>query len=77
MCDNLAEVFRDNVRRRMDQLGVTQAELAERMGVTRPFISHMLTGHRNPGLESLQNFADALDTTAAKLLEEKKLARSA
>lgn len=70
MCDDLAEVFRANVRRRMEQLGVTQAELAERMGVTRPFVSHMLTGYRNPGLESLERFAAALDVKACRLIDE-------
>jgi len=76
MCDNLGEVFRANVRKRMDKLNVTQADLAEKMGVTRPFVSHMLTGYRNPGLETLKNFAEALDTTAAKLLDEQIIASS-
>ncbi len=77
MCDNLAEVFRENVRRRMEQLDFSQTDLAEQMGVTRSAVNQMLTGHREPGLGSLQSFAKALNTTPSKLLDERILSKSA
>ena len=77
MSDRLAHAFRVNVRRRMQQLNVSQVELAEKLGVTQPHVSLMLNGKRNPGLESLEKFADALETTAAKLLDETRLQKSA
>ena len=77
MAENLANVFRQNVRRRMEQLKMNQAELAKRLNVTDAYISRILNGARNPGLQSLEQFADVLDTTASRLLEEKHLSRSA
>ena len=77
MSDRLATVFRNNVRVRMQQLGVSQRELAEKIGVTAAHVNHLLSGYRNPGLETLESFADALATTPAKLLIEKKLSKSA
>ena len=77
MCDNLGEVFRLNVRKRMGQLDFTQSDLARQMGVTPSSVNQMLSGHREPGLGTLQSFAKALDTTASRLLDEKILAKSA
>lgn len=80
MSDTLANSFRRNVRIRMDALGVSQSALAERLNVTPSFVSQMLSGHRNPGLESLEDFAKALEIEASELLREnlpKKFARSA
>lgn len=76
----LASAFRRNVRIRMNALGVTQAALATRLDVTPSFVSQMLSGHRNPGLDSLEDFAKALEIEAAELLREnlpRKFARTA
>src|SRR5687768_1629868 len=45
----------------MDKAGVTQAELAQRLGKTRGFISQVLAGGRNLTLRTIADFADALD----------------
>ncbi len=76
MSQRLAQAFRLNVQDRMRKMGVTQTELAKRMGVTVANVNHFLTGYRNPGLESLESFAEALETTASRLLEEKKLSKA-
>jgi transcriptional regulator with XRE-family HTH domain len=68
MSDRLANAFRRNVRERMDALGLSQAALASKLKVTPSFVSQMLSGHRNPGLDSLEDFAKALEIDAPELI---------
>lgn len=68
MSDRLATTFRRKVRERMAALGLTQAQLASKLKVTPSFVSQMLSGHRNPGLESLEEFAKALGIDASDLI---------
>ncbi len=72
MSARLADAFRRNVRERMNALELSQAALAQRLGVTPSFVSQMLSGHRNPGLESLEDFATALEVDASALLAESR-----
>jgi transcriptional regulator with XRE-family HTH domain len=51
----------DRVHTRIDQLGISQAELARRMGVSRPMVTKLLTGDSNFQLKTLLRLADALD----------------
>lgn len=76
MAADLSELFRANVRNRLDAIGISQADLAKRLGVTRSFVSQMLSGHRRPGLDTLQTFADALDCKPADLLGAPKKSRA-
>lgn len=69
----LAETFRHNLRERMDELGLTGTTLAKRLKVTPAFVYQMMSGHRNPGLESLRQFATALGVEPGDLLREKIL----
>lgn len=48
------------VRRVRTQLGLTQAELARRMGVKAPYVAGLEAGTRNITLGQLANIADAL-----------------
>jgi transcriptional regulator with XRE-family HTH domain len=51
------------------QAGLTQEELADRIGETQPYISELETGAvRNPRVETLLALADALGTTVDDLL---------
>lgn len=77
MSARLASAFRRNARARMEELGLSQNDLAERMRVGKSFVSQMLSGHRHPGLESLESFGKALDIEPADLIREKKLAKTA
>lgn len=45
----------------MDTRKVTRSELADRVGVTKGYISQLLTGQRNMTLRTLARLADALD----------------
>jgi len=48
------------VRRARTELGMSQAELARRMGVKAPYIASLEAGTRNVTLGQLANVADAL-----------------
>ena len=47
--------------------GITQVELARRMGVTAQTISQYERGCANPKLETVKRFAEALDVSVAEL----------
>jgi transcriptional regulator with XRE-family HTH domain len=48
------------VRRARTELGISQAELARRMGVKAPYVASLEAGTRNLTLGQLANIADAL-----------------
>lgn len=51
----------ERVLSRIGQLGISQAELARRMGVSRPMITKLLTGDSNFQLKTLLRLSDALE----------------
>jgi transcriptional regulator with XRE-family HTH domain len=50
-----------NVRRLRIAAGLSQAKLAERMGVDRAYVSGLELGQRNPTIVTLWHTAKALD----------------
>ncbi len=52
----------------LQKQGMTQKELAERMGVTEAVISRYVSGDREPKLDTLANMATALHTKSDCLL---------
>ena len=56
----LHPVVRALKQRRLD-LGLTQREVAERIGVKQPCVSAWESGDRHPGLATIQKWANALD----------------
>ena len=75
--DELETVFRANVRSRRKALGLSQAELAERINSKRkkrdpqvagPYISDLESGKRVPYVSTLAELAEALETTPDALL---------
>ncbi|WP_030801765.1 helix-turn-helix domain-containing protein [Streptomyces sp. NRRL S-337] len=56
------------VRRRRRARELTLAELARRTGLSAPFLSQVENDRARPSMRSLQLIADALDTTAVRLL---------
>lgn len=49
---------------------MTQVQLAEKTGLSVPYISHIETARKSVSLESLVKIADALNVTADRLLCE-------
>ena len=56
------------VRRRRRALDLTLAAVAERSGLSVPFLSQIENERARPSMRSLQRLADALTTTAVELL---------
>ena len=69
MSKRLYAAFVANVRNRMADLALSQKDLAERLGVTQGYVSQILSGHRRPGLDTLDDFARVLDTEPSDLIE--------
>lgn len=46
---------------RMDDLGLTQKTVAERMGCSQQYISRVLKGHENLSIETISKIEAALD----------------
>jgi transcriptional regulator with XRE-family HTH domain len=61
-----------NVSRLMDQQGLTQKQLAERIGEHQVTISRVRRGLNMPGIGLLKRIAVALDTSCDVLTDEPK-----
>jgi transcriptional regulator with XRE-family HTH domain len=59
-----------NVRRLRTAAGLSQAELAVRMGVDRAYISGLELGERNPTVVTLWHVAQALGVQVGLLLRD-------
>jgi transcriptional regulator with XRE-family HTH domain len=57
-----------NLKRRRTYLGISQAELAERAGISAGFVGEMEMGRKAPSLEVLDHLAAALDVEPFRLL---------
>ncbi|NBE50553.1 helix-turn-helix domain-containing protein [Streptomyces boluensis] len=66
--DERATGLGDALRRRRRALDLTLAAVAERSGLSVPFLSQMENERARPSMRSLQRVADALQTTAVQLL---------
>ncbi|WP_026072771.1 helix-turn-helix domain-containing protein [Nodosilinea nodulosa] len=60
-------LFGKAVRRRRRELDISQEALAERAGMNRTYVSSVERGERNPTLESIDQFAKALNITVSRL----------
>jgi transcriptional regulator with XRE-family HTH domain len=60
MSDDVRRLVGHNVRRLRIAAGLSQAELAERMGVDRAYVSGLELGQRNPTIVTLWHIAKAL-----------------
>lgn len=71
MATKLAPIFRNRLQHRLNQLGWCQRDLADKLGTTQSYVSQLVTGHRNPGLDTLEQLADILGVEASWLISEK------
>ena len=58
------------VRRQRKLLGMTQKEVAEKVGISLPFYGHIERGSRKASLETVINIANALGVSADTLLQD-------
>ncbi len=66
-----------NVQRLRIAAGLTQAALAERMGVDRGYVSGLELGQRNPTILTLWHVAKALGVAVRALFDEERPRRRA
>ncbi len=60
------------VRAERKKLGLTQEELAEKVGITGNFIGHIERGNKKASLDTLIKLADALEILIGNLFTEVK-----
>lgn len=66
--EELKGVFCENFKRRRARLGLSQIQLAERLGVAQSYVSDLESGNKVPLVPTLADLAEALETTPAKLI---------
>jgi transcriptional regulator with XRE-family HTH domain len=57
-----------------ESLGMTQVELAERVGVDKSAVWHWENGHARPDISRLSTVADALGVTVEELIDGEAVA---
>ena len=62
------ESFASNLKARAKELGITQADVARRAGLSERRYSNYVTGRREPDLATLVRIATVLQTTPDRLL---------
>ena len=60
----------EQIRRRREELGLSQSELAKRIGVTQGSVGNYESGVSNPKMELMPKLFEALDTDANYLFHE-------
>jgi transcriptional regulator with XRE-family HTH domain len=70
MSEDLRRMVGRNVRRLRIATGLSQAELAERMGVDRAYVSGLELGQRNPTVVTLWHIGKALGVKLQQFFEE-------
>ena len=61
--------FGDNLSILLDDYGVSQAELAEKAGLSEPTISSYINKRRMPGVKAILNIAYALNIDIEDLID--------
>jgi transcriptional regulator with XRE-family HTH domain len=72
MSEDVRRMVGRNVKRLRIAAGLSQAELAERMGVDRAYVSGLELGQRNPTIVTLWHIAKALGVKLRPFFEEEK-----
>ena len=74
---DIREVFGANLQYFREKAGLSQAALADRMGVDRAHIGAMERGQQNVTIITLWHVAEALDVKPAELLDDQRKSREA
>jgi transcriptional regulator with XRE-family HTH domain len=77
MSDDVRRLVGRNVRRLRIAAGLSQAELAERMGVDRAYVSGLELGQRNPTIVTLWHTGKALGVKVRQFCDEARQRRRA
>ena len=69
--------YSEQISERLETLGLTRAELADRMGVSAPYITKLLRGTANLTLDSMVKIANALECDFASEARPRERSASA
>lgn len=64
-----AEKLGKNLKRIRTKKGITQADIARSLGVSRGFVSNLENGKTNPTLATISKIADAIGVGIEELLK--------
>lgn len=67
---NILLVLGSNIRKYRKNFGWTQADLAEKSGISVPFMTQIELGRKSASLEVVQNIASALNVSYEQLFGE-------
>ena len=70
MSEDVRRIVGRNVRRLRTAAGLSQAELADKIGVDRAYVSGLELGERNATILTLWHVAQALDVKVGRLFKE-------
>lgn len=59
-----------NIQTALEQSELSQAELAQRAGISKSHISYILRGKREPTVKMMKKISSALNCPLAELLED-------
>jgi transcriptional regulator with XRE-family HTH domain len=65
------EVFAKNLRKYMESKGITQKELAEKIGVSAPTMNDWLQSKKYPRIDKIEKLANYFGILKSDLIEEK------
>ncbi len=68
MTPDIRARFGERLRTLRKRKGLTQAELADKLGLDRSYVGEIEQGKRNPCLINLEIIAQGLQTTLSKML---------
>ena len=68
--DKLLTALSRIIRKRREEVGMSQTVLAEKSGLHRTYINNIERGSKNISIESLKRIADSLSTTVSDLLTQ-------
>ncbi|MHC1947310.1 helix-turn-helix transcriptional regulator [Bradyrhizobium sp. UFLA06-06] len=71
MSEDVRRMLGENVRRLRLVSGISQAKLAERMGVDRAYISGLEKGERNPTVVTVWHLSKALGVAMREFFDDK------
>lgn len=65
----LPKIISKRIKKRRNDLGMTQEDLAEKVGVSRVYIGYVEQGRNTPSLEILEKIAKALKIRLSELVD--------
>ena len=71
MSEKLNAIFRDRLRKKLEEYDWTQQDLADELGVSKGYVSHLFNSKRGVGLSTLEKLAELFKIDASWFISEK------